>query len=304
MDTFKYIKDILAKEGKVGENQYKQRVFLKFFEELGYGYNEIRFEDHVKGLIYDSPKFVDITCGDILLEVKSSDQPINKNALKQAFNYNQAIGVNIIGVTNFKKFKFYDKSVNNPILEFDINNYKDDLDDIYRILGKHTFSNEQTYFQYHERMNKLNGLLKNLKEYLEAYKSCNYETLPFTEKDNQIFSTITRNLHQIKYFNANLDSNLEQIINKLSYTCEVLDNLMAIIYQTYSYEDGTIFRFNEIWLRNNVPEKINKVQEIKSYVQKIEMLQQQITQLDNVINYWNNHIYDLSVYYERQAEMY
>lgn len=304
MNVLHEIKDLYDRDGKIGEDPYKQRIFLDFFKELGYEKNEIRFEDLIRESIYDTDKFVDVLCGDILLEVKSSNKALNKDVLRQAFQYNQGVGKNIVGVTNFKKFEFYDKSVNNLILEFDINNYENKLHDIYRILGKHTFSSEQIYFQYHERMDRLNGLLKDLKEYLEAYKSSNYEILPHTEEDNRIFSTITRNLHNIKYFNANLDSNMEQIINELSDTCENLDNLMALNYFSYDSKGRTILGFKENWLRYNSLDKIETVQNIENYVQNIKILQEQITQLDNIINNWNSYIYNLNDYYERQAEFY
>ena len=172
------IRDLLDTDGKIGEDQYKQRIFLNFFYELGYQDKEISFEDLIRGAVYDTDKFADVICGDILLEVKSSNKTLNKDVLKQAFQYNQGIGKNIVGVTNFKKFQFYNKSVNHLILEFNINNFEDYLHDIYRILGKHSFSTLDLYGKYDSRMEQFYKIKTMLDDYLKIYIDYNYYRLP------------------------------------------------------------------------------------------------------------------------------
>ena len=97
---------LFKEKGIVGENSYKQSVFMNFFLSLGYinDYNkrieEIKFEvsDGNNGKI-------DILVGDkILVEVKSSNISIENNNLSiQTFGYNSLVGKEIVIITNFKK---------------------------------------------------------------------------------------------------------------------------------------------------------------------------------------------------------
>ena len=122
MDTRKVLENLnfLFKEkGIVGENSYKQSVFMNFFLSLGYinDYNkrieEIKFEvsDGNNGKI-------DILVGDkILVEVKSSNISIENNNLSiQTFGYNSLVGKEIVIITNFKKISL--KATNHKITAF------------------------------------------------------------------------------------------------------------------------------------------------------------------------------------------
>ena len=132
MDTRKVLENLnfLFKEkGIVGENSYKQSVFMNFFLSLGYinDYNkrieEIKFEvsDGNNGKI-------DILVGDkILVEVKSSNISIENNNLSiQTFGYNSLVGKEIVIITNFKKMNIYSIGKNNLLASLDLINYSEE----------------------------------------------------------------------------------------------------------------------------------------------------------------------------------
>lgn len=304
MKILNKIRDLYYCEDKIGEDRYKQRLFLDFFKELGYEDKEIRFEDLIRGSVYESDKFVDVLCGDILLEVKSSNLPLNKEVLKQAFLYNQGVGVNIVGVTNFKKFQFYDKSVNNLILEFEIENYEDNLHHIYRLLGKYTFNSYEDYISYDLKMDTFYEIKNMLSEYMEEYHNNCYENLPIVFKENISLLVVLRKLSKLKHINSNLNLKLDKEISKLFEIIEILIRYQGLKYFSSSINGERVYHLHPDFLNSNSPMKFEVIKNIKQYIEYIDSFLYEIINIDNKIRYWNDKIWNMHEHYKRMGELY
>lgn len=300
MNVLSEIKDLYNRDGKIGEDQYKQRFFLDFFKELGYEKKEIEFEKLIRGPIYDTDKFVDVVCGDILLEVKSSNKALNKDVLKQVFQYNQGVGKNIVGITNFKKFEFYDKSANKLILEFGIHNFKDKRIDIYTILGKNIFKKEKDYVRYDCLMYKFYKIEKMLNKYLAKYSENNFKSLPVMFSDDIALLPILRKLQKFKETNLNLNPKLDDNINNLFNNLDCLSGYQSNIYFNYPVNGERIFKFKELWLEPSHPEKLEAIEKILSYIRDINFSLKEINIIDNKIRDSNDPIWNLKDYYEKR----
>lgn len=299
MESLEYIKELLEEEGKIKEESYKQRVFENFFKELGYKMKEVKFEKYLKGKVYDTPKFADVICGDILLEVKSSNKSLNEDVIRQAFSYNQSVGADIIGVTNFKKFEFYKRSVNNQILKFDIENYRDHLHDIYRILGKYTYLTIDEYVEFSENIEKLNYIIKELKDYLMEYEDNDYNILPYNKVDDNFLFGIKSSLSRYNRRNNTSNEKLEKLKKDLFYKCQNLLELQANYYSPDKDEYRIdILNITQTWKRSHKKE----MEKLEDIAEDIVDLGDKIKNLIENIKDANDKIYSLKQYYEDEDE--
>lgn len=175
--------------GCIKESGYKQTIFEKFFEQLGYindysrGIEEIRFE-----VPDGNNKFIDIVVGnDIIVEVKGSHISIdNVDFLDQAFGYNSYVGKRLVVVTNFKRMKIFKIGKNNLLADLDLFDYDDQtIRELFFYLHSISFRNEEKFDYFY------NEHYKNfIYDYIEAEKIL-YKLITGREKyllpDDRIF---------------------------------------------------------------------------------------------------------------------
>lgn len=202
MNSLKRIKklfDKLDKEGNIDgdkyikEESFKHKIFLNFFKELGYSEKEIKIEVGLTGENLKAKKKADVVCEDILLEVKSSNKKLSNSVLNQVFLYNSVLSKKIIGVTNFKEFKFFKISSNNLILDFNINEIYEDnkyyiLNEIIYYLGKYSYANWVDFASDNIKMKNFYSISELIKKSLNIFKEYNYLFLPLIEFNDNYYS--------------------------------------------------------------------------------------------------------------------
>ena len=304
MDTRKVLENLnfLFKEkGIVGENSYKQSVFMNFFLSLGYinDYNkrieEIKFEvsDGNNGKI-------DILVGDkILVEVKSSNISVENNNLSiQTFGYNSLVGKEIVIITNFKKMNIYSIGKNNLLASLDLINYSEEtIKMIYLYLSPYSMNTKQNFINFMSSFKNFIWNKFNFKEFFYKFRDTYFKECPLVQ-DGYNYNSFTS--YYLNFFHLNL--NHFDILLKSRYSLKFfkvikdLEEFEKFISNNY-YLDNNICKSNfyNINFVSGIYKTIfEELQDIENLLLSIADLNIFIFEnnLDEASDYWQDYLYN------------
>ena len=273
-DVLDEIKAIYDKNnGKIKESSYKQTIFEKFFEQLGYindysrGIEEIRFE-----VPDGNNKFIDIVVGkNIIVEVKGSHISIdNVDFMDQAFRYNSHLGKKIVVVTNFKRMKIFKIGKNNLLADLDLFDYDDQtIRELFFYLHSISFRNEEKFDYFY------NEHCKNfIYDYIEAekilYKLINGREKYLLPDDRIFFENFIKRTNSLFEFLRDIlnhcelkETIIEDEINVENLKVAFYNFLSSIEYGDKEVIHGFLKEFIGLFLRiNNIKESLKLIVDI------------------------------------------
>ena len=237
---------LFKEKGIVGENSYKQSVFMNFFLSLGYinDYNkrieEIKFEvsDGNNGKI-------DILVGDkILVEVKSSNISIENNNLSiQTFGYNSLVGKEIVIITNFKKMNIYSIGKNNLLASLDLINYSEEtIKMIYLYLSPYSMNTKQNFINFMSYFKNFIWNKFNFNEFFNKFRDTYFKECPLVQ-DGCNYNSFTS--YYLNFFHLNLSHfNIllkEKDSLKFIKVIEDLEKFDEFINNNYNLDNNNIY---------------------------------------------------------------